>query len=318
MLTRFVDHLVNERSLSPNTAHFYQVDMQFFQKFVIKELDGKDLLKVTSEDIQAFVDHMGAQLKPSTICRKVASLSSFYRFAVKHGLITDSPIWHGAKRGRERNIKTPTRLKTELSYLSTEQTKRLVAAIQCDNQPKMIRDKALYYLMIFAGLRAPELQNISLHDVDLTASCLKFYRGSVAATTELTSDVYTAVSDCYFARLEQQTELTFAEAGDGLLFVNKHGNKLSTRSIRRNLDHYAKAAGIKVTPSQLRHSFAIKEIRQGTPVEVLQKQLGHKNLVVTKNYLDYQTDLGEDLGPAAPIEELEPVTEEVTTYVYVD
>lgn len=313
MIAEFVDHLLNERHLSPKTGQCYSVDVELFQRFLNSELpaeDQKQLKEATTKDVQMFVDHMTKRdYKPRTINRKLASLGTFYRFLKAQGIVTDLPIWHEIKPGGRLNIRKPKTPQKELVYISIEQARQLLGAIQSDNQWKMKRDKAIYGLIVFTGLRASEVQNVRLGDVDLATSVLKVRRKRIMEIA-LTSEVYSLVESCYSTRLQQRTDLK----DDDLLFVNKHDGRLSVRNMRRSLKEYAKAVGIQVNPAQLRHSFAVNEVRKGTSAELLQKQLGHISHTATKKYLDYQKKpVDNDLGPAAPVEELEITTNEVTT-----
>jgi site-specific recombinase XerD len=324
LLDEFLRHLVDERHLSPKTGRFYQVDLKHFQRFLenkVLPLDTegqseerpiKNLLEITTDDVQQFIDYIaGRGYKPRSVNRKLAAIGSFCRFAVKSGKLTSSPIHHEAKRGGGLNIKRVPLPKKELNYISPEETEQLIAAIEPDSNLRRLRDKALYSLMVRAGLRAPELQTLTLGAVDLVKRQLAITRRR-EISIPLEGRLLAVVEAYYFARLDSVEGLT----DNDLLFVNKHGQSISTRSIRRNLDKYAKKAGLKVNPSQLRHSFAIHEVRKGVNVQQLQERLGHISHTTTKAYLDYKdAPRDNDLGPAAPIEEVEPVAE-VTTCGY--
>ena len=66
----------------------------------------------------------------------------------------------------------------------------------------------------------------------------------------------------------------------GALFVNKHGQRLSTRSVRRKLDKYLIEAGLDpdISPHTLRHSFATHMLNHGADLRSVQELLGHQSL----------------------------------------
>jgi integrase len=65
------------------------------------------------------------------------------------------------------------------------------------------------------------------------------------------------------------------------------GRHWEPSSARRQLTRTAAAAGVRrrFAPHQLRHAHAVEMAREGVPLVVIQRQLGHANLGVTSIYL---------------------------------
>ena len=70
------------------------------------------------------------------------------------------------------------------------------------------------------------------------------------------------------------------------LYVNKGGQRLSTRSVRRKMDKYLRQAGLGtgISPHTLRHSFATHMISNGADIRTVQELLGHQSLSTTQVY----------------------------------
>jgi site-specific recombinase XerD len=65
------------------------------------------------------------------------------------------------------------------------------------------------------------------------------------------------------------------------------GRRWAASCVREELRTLASAAGVRrrLAPHQLRHAHAVELAREGVPVNIIQRQLGHGNLGTTSLYL---------------------------------
>ena len=70
------------------------------------------------------------------------------------------------------------------------------------------------------------------------------------------------------------------------MFINKHGNKLNDRTVRKIVDEVSKKADINihVTPHTLRHTYATHLLNDGADLKSVSDLLGHENLSTTQIY----------------------------------
>jgi integrase/recombinase XerC len=85
------------------------------------------------------------------------------------------------------------------------------------------------------------------------------------------------------------------------VFLNKHGESLSTRSVRRKLDKYLVQAGLDpgISPHTLRHSFATHLLNNGADLRSVQELLGHQSLSTTQIYTHLTTQRMKEAYDAA-------------------
>ncbi|MFO7775265.1 MAG: tyrosine-type recombinase/integrase, partial [Candidatus Hydrogenedentota bacterium] len=71
------------------------------------------------------------------------------------------------------------------------------------------------------------------------------------------------------------------------LFVNWRGGPLTTRSVQRVIERYAREAlpgRTDISPHTLRHTFATHMLDAGADLRVVQELLGHESLSSTQIY----------------------------------
>ena len=318
LINEFLDYLTFERHFSPHTAKCYAADLRQFTDFLCSRGEaGPDggyesrgaeygsrgelasggstatvtatssatdlrrmFLEVDSECIRRFLAFLGRQdYSKSTTARKLATLRSFYKFCRRRGYIEGNPL---------ATIRTPKQDKRLPKFLAAEQVETLLGTPD-DNTLLGARDRAMLEVMYSTGIRVSELVGLNPADVDFVGQCVRVRgKGKKQRTTPIGPTALAAIRRYLDLRRADPRAASFdAQA----LFVNKHGQRLSTRSVRRKLDKYLAEAGLdpSISPHTLRHSFATHMLDNGADLRSVQELLGHQSLSTTQVYTHLTT-----------------------------
>ena len=268
----FSDYLTNQKANSVNTRESYLRDTLYFLEYLSDT--GTDPLQADEQTVQGYVDHLH-ELKrsPTTISRNLASVRCFYKFLIFRGLVENNPA---------KGIKLEKTVKKLPQVLSGEEIELLLAQPDI-TEPKGCRDKAMLELLYATGIRASELINLNIKDLNLRSGVL-YCRGSKGVRSiPVYPSAVVAVSD-YIYRMRGL--ITGPESGNAL-FVNLNGGRLTRQGFWKIVKGYATEAGItkEITPHTLRHSFALHLRENGASVKDIQTMMGHADISSTQVYV---------------------------------
>jgi type 1 fimbriae regulatory protein FimB len=144
-----------------------------------------------------------------------------------------------------------------------------------------VRDYAMILTAYRHGLRASEVCNITVENLDLEAGNIRCVRGkgSVSNWQQLAQDEIKTLRA--WLRRRPKSESKF-------VFLSRKGTPVSRSQFFRIFKALAKAAGLsdeKCHPHILKHSIGSHLANSGVPVQVIQQRLGHKNISNTMVYL---------------------------------
>ncbi len=291
LVEAFVEYLRYEKHFSPHTLKSYAGDLEQFCRFLAGRGgdaaggQGGDLrgllLAVDGNHVRSFLAALREQnYSRSSTARKLATLRSFYKFLLRRGQVAVNPV---------QAIRTPKQDKRLPKFLEYDQVARLLSAPSGDDWLSA-RDKAMLETLYSTGIRVSELVDLDLSDVDLIGEAVRV-RGK--GRKERIAPIGSTAIAALHGYLQHRSAVRFGTRSDpAALFVNKHGRRLSARSVRRKLDKYLVAAGIDpthISPHTLRHSFATHLLNNGADLRSVQELLGHRSLSTTQIYTHLTT-----------------------------
>jgi len=308
VIREFLSYLKFEKRFSEHTAKCYGADLAQFAEFVVQRAsEGSAAAVPPAQPVQtatavatpakATVDHLllgvdvstvrsylaflnERQYSKATIARKLATLRSFYKFLVKRNKIASNPV---------SSVRTPKQEKKLPRFLEYEEVKRLLETPPMDNWLGA-RDRAILETLYSTGIRVSELVALNMDDVDFLGEVVHIRgKGKKERIAPISSSALRVIQ--HYIEFRNRRAQSNPDFDSKVLFVNKHGKRLSTRSVRRKMDKYLRMAGLDpaISPHTLRHSFATHMLNNGADLRSVQELLGHQSLSTTQVYTHLTT-----------------------------
>lgn len=311
-LTAFGRYLEVERAYSPHTVEAYLRDVRALREHLAQARgEERPVDRLTTLDIRGQLAALYGDNGAATIGRKLSSVRAFCRFLVKRGVLAANP--GAAVRGPKRRRGLPRALDVDDAFRLVEAPadtgrtshRTLSAREEARHAMLRLRDAAMLELLYGTGLRVSELCALDVGDFErerfgVPLVLVRRGKGGKARQVPVGGSADRALAAYLPAR-----------AGLGArgqaLFVNAAGNRLTTRSVQRQVKRWTIAGGVAAdaTPHSLRHSFATHLLDEGVDLRAIQDLLGHASLsstqIYTKISLDHLTKVYDAAHPRAGV-----------------
>ncbi len=280
-ITQFLRYLQAERNASELTIKSYREDLIDLANYLKEQLGAdKQPGDITPRDLRGYLSALHeAGYARTSISRKLASLRSFYRFAQRREITDTNPA---------KPLRNPRGQRKLPHFLTSDEILKLLNA-PSKRDTQGMRDLAILETMYSAGLRVSEVVGLNCGDLDLEEGVARVRgKGRKERMSPVGRYAAQALNDYLPKRILAANEPKGREAP---VFVNRFGNRLTTRSVARMLEKYLKLTGLdlRTTPHTLRHSFATHLLDRGADIRSVQELLGHKSLVTTQIYTHLST-----------------------------
>lgn len=270
-IEEFKEALENRpEGVSPYTVRDYLSALRKFNGW-FEQTNGETLRirNVTAIDVRDYKEYLQtkAKFKPATINRHLASLRAYFSWAVKKGLIRESPV-------RVRNLREP---QTAPRSLDEKIYHRLLRAAQRYGNK---RDVAIIQVLRHTGLRVGELCNLELSDIEIREKSgnliVRSGKGRRYREVPLNLDARQVLKEYLAER---------PKVDDPHIFIGQRKNGLTDAGIQLVIKKYAYLAKLEgVSPHVLRHTFARSLLDKGADLVTVQQLMGHQRLDSTARY----------------------------------
>ena len=302
-LNSFLDYTMTILNKSPNTIKEYNYDLAMFLKFIktrfgmtdeedyslieIKDIDLDTIKKIKLDDIHAFLSYLTTTYhsKAATRARKASSIRVFFNYlCAKANLIDSNPA---------QNLETPKLDRRLPKYLSLDDSKKLLAVTENEDNRNSQRDYAIITLFLNCGMRLSELVGININDIDFYENKMTVIgKGNKERTIYLNKACIKAIKNYLDVRPKDGIKTDKFNSRKAL-FLSERKERISRRT---GLDTK------KYSTHKLRHTAATLMYQYGNvDIRALQEVLGHESISTTEIYTHVANKQARDAIESNPL-----------------
>ncbi|WP_318309919.1 tyrosine-type recombinase/integrase [Flagellimonas crocea] len=273
-VSAFISYLRLEKNYSEHTIKAYEKDIGSFAKYCQEHHGEHNIVSVSYPLIRNWIVDLSDQgVSNRSINRKISSLQAYYKFLLKVGDITISPLV------KHRALKTSKKVEVPFSEGEME---AILSEIPFDDDFEGIRDKLIIELLYTTGIRRAELVSLKMQDVNLTGQVIKVLgKRNKERILPLLPPTIELIKDYLIKRSEQKEQ-----SQSPYLLLTKEGLKIYETLVYRTINKYFSLVSPKVkkSPHILRHTFATHLLNRGADLNSVKELLGHSSLASTQVY----------------------------------
>lgn len=256
MIKRFLNHLIAIKGYSENTARAYGEDLRAFVHYA-KEVDPRiTWSKITKGFVESYVYTMHEmELNNSTICRRISSLRSFYKFCISEGMTKTNPAQY---------VSSPKKAKTLPHVIETG---AIIEAI--GDKSASLEARGLICLAYETGMRLQEMLNLQYTDTEIENRTI-----TVRGKGNKERIVF------HGEKSVQLIDMLHGKNGNQLFgeLEQREARKLVYDVLRK----YSHAR--QLSPHAIRHTYATEMLNNGASIKAVSELLGHESVKTTEIY----------------------------------
>jgi integrase/recombinase XerC len=269
---KFIQYLRYERRYSPHTVTAYELDLTQWSVYLASAYDGPAPAAVTTPMVRSWLAELKEEgISSRSINRKISSLQSYYRYLMKLGEVTRTPM---------ATVIPPKVQKRLPSFVAEEDIQRLLVQLSGDREWIGRTEYLILCILYAAGLRVSELVNWRRDQFDPSNRQMRVTgKGNKERIIPLSPALIRLMEDYLRQRPTEWEEVPE-------VFVHPGGKKWTARQVYDIVrKHLSRVTTIqKKSPHILRHSFATHLMNNGAELMAVKELLGHSSLAATQVY----------------------------------
>jgi len=263
------------KGLSPLSLKAYYDVLMKFSEYMEKQknLSTPEAVKVT--DVLDYINYVRVERNNShsSVNRNVMIIKKFYESLISYGHIdtNDNPLRDFVKlKGARQKFR---------DFLSMNELKRLLDSFSEDSIVEL-RDKSMIYLICCTGIRASECAGLRCKDIDIVG-----YK--ITVTGKGGDQRSIPINEKSKRLLSNYAKMRGSLGKEEFFFQTRFNAGVKRQGIYDRVKKYVRSAGItkKISPHNLRHTFAKHAIDSGMNIISLKDILGHRCITSTQRYI---------------------------------
>jgi site-specific recombinase XerD len=267
-LDQYLAYLSVEKNCSANTLMDYRLELEKLYKYIITKTNSLNEVNITN--IRSYILDIKEKrnLCNNSIYKKTAILKSFFNFLEGEEAIEKNPT---------KKIHFPRKEKQIPKVLTHQEFEWLIKCLRYSParcRKNYIRDKLIFHMLYYCGLRRCELLNLDWDDINLESKML-FIR-----STKNKSDRIMPIHDKVCKLLDQYLEERLPLTCKALI-IGEIDRRLTINPFTVLINMHLAISGLKkkgYTAHSFRHSFATRLIEKKVNLLLIQRLLGHLSL----------------------------------------
>jgi len=245
------EKFLRKENLAANTITSYLWTLEYF----LKHYDN-----ITKENLLAYKGYLMEHYKPKTVNLRIQGINKYIEFAGKNNLCIK------AVKVQQKNFLENVISNADYVFL----------------KKKLLKDniKSWYFVVWYlaaTGARVSELIQIKIEHIEIGYFDL-YSKGGKLRRLYIPK------------KLRNETILWLKEINrsTGFLFINRFGERITTRGVSQQLKNYAGKYGLDKTvvyPHSFRHRYAKNFLEKYNDIALLADLMGHESIETTRIYL---------------------------------
>ncbi len=273
LIQPFLNFLQFEKRYSRHTILSYQTDLIHFFDYVVTTFGETSLPQVSHSFVRSWLASLkDAGLSAKSINRKISTLKSFFKYAIKTGVVSQSPM---------AKVVAPKAEKRLPNFVADKDIKTLFDYVEFPDTWKGKTDRLLLLVFYQTGMRLSEA-------IGLKETSFNFSSHTIKVLGKGSKERIIPMSPALKAELEQYQHQKNANlpGSANAFFVSEKGKPLTPRAVYSSVNHYLTLVTTiqKRSPHVLRHTFATHLTNNGADLNAVKELLGHSSLAATQIY----------------------------------